>query len=91
MKTYHIACPGSIVLHPLTHSRRPDLVMAARTGQFRCPRAGEWFLSGALPEAYKAENDLSTAYHILRLVVVKTINTTVIEEFSEKPRCRTEQ
>lgn len=39
------------------------------TGEFRSPLAGEWYLSGAIPEAYQAPNDLndlSTAYHILK-------------------------
>ena len=30
----------------------------------RCPKAGEWFISGAIPEAYKAANDLNTEYFI---------------------------
>ncbi len=37
-----------------------------RTGGFRPPRKGEKFLSGAIPEAYKAKADLSTPFHILR-------------------------
>lgn len=39
------------------------------TGEFRAPRKGEWYLSGAIPEAYRAPNDLSTPYHILRETV----------------------
>jgi hypothetical protein len=39
-----------------------------KTGQFRAPRKGEYYLSGAIPEAYLAPNDLSTAYAILREV-----------------------
>ncbi len=34
----------------------------------RPPRKGEWFLSGAIPTAYRAPNDLSTRYHILQEV-----------------------
>lgn len=34
------------------------------TGEHRPPRAGEWYISGALPMAYRARNDLSTAYRI---------------------------
>lgn len=30
----------------------------------RCPKKGEYFLSGAIPVAYKAPNDLSTEYFI---------------------------
>lgn len=37
------------------------------TGEFRCPRKGERYLSGAIPAAYRAPNDLGTPFHILRL------------------------
>lgn len=46
-------------------------LMGVETGEFRAPRAGEWFLSGAIPEGYRANNDLDGKYHILRLVVVR--------------------
>jgi hypothetical protein len=42
---------------------------AMKTGEFRQPRAGEWFLSGAIPQGYRAINDMAGEYHILRLVV----------------------
>ena len=45
-------------------------VRAVATGEFRPPRKGEWFLSGSYIEAYRAENDLPTAYHIARLALV---------------------
>lgn len=38
------------------------------TGEHRAPRAGEWFLSGAIVEAYRASNDLMMEYHIAELV-----------------------
>jgi hypothetical protein len=37
-----------------------------RAGEYREPRKGEWYLSGAIPQAYCASNDLSTSYYILR-------------------------
>jgi hypothetical protein len=40
------------------------------TGEFRPPYKGEWFLSGSYIEAYRAENDLRSSYHIAKLVVV---------------------
>lgn len=52
------------------------------TGEKRCPKKGEYFLSGAIVEGYKAPNDLSTVYHIGKLVKVKT-TTTVITEVIE--------
>jgi hypothetical protein len=53
-------------------------VMAKPTGEFRCPKKGEWYLSGAVIEAYKAPNDLSSEYHIAKLVHVKQV-TTIVE------------
>jgi hypothetical protein len=32
---------------------------------FRNPKAGEFYLSGAIVAAYKAPNDLSSPYHIV--------------------------
>ena len=34
------------------------------TGEFRCPKEGEWYISGAIPEGYKAHANLSTPYYI---------------------------
>lgn len=34
------------------------------TGEFRCPRKGEAYLSGAIIAAYIAPNDLTTPYWI---------------------------
>jgi hypothetical protein len=39
---------------------------AARANEFRFPLAGEWFLSGGIPEAYYAYNNGRNPYHILR-------------------------
>lgn len=50
------------------HSR----VMRVRpVGQTRCPKKGEWYLSGAVVEGYRAKNDLSTPYIIAELVLVE--------------------
>jgi hypothetical protein len=46
---------------------RQDDLFAVPTGEHRAPRAGEWHLSGAIVAAYRAPNDLSTAYHIARV------------------------
>jgi hypothetical protein len=32
---------------------------------FQNPKKGEWFLSGAIPEAYQATNDLSQEYLVI--------------------------
>lgn len=46
------------------------LVKAEASGEKRPPRKGEWYLSGAQIAAYRAPNDLSTAFHIARLVQI---------------------
>lgn len=38
------------------------------TGEFRNPKRGEYYLSGAIVEAYRAPNDLSTPFWIARFV-----------------------
>ena len=42
--------------------------VAVTTSEFRAPRKGEYFLSGAGPIAYLAYNDMSQAYRIMRLI-----------------------
>lgn len=39
----------------------------------RCPKAGEWYLSGAIIYAYRAHHDLTTAYHIAEIVRVRAL------------------
>lgn len=41
---------------------------AVYMGEKRPPKRGEWYLSGAIVEAYYAPNDLSTPFHIAALV-----------------------
>lgn len=53
-------------------------VHGARTGHFRCPKAGEWFLSGTPAKCYRAPNDLNTEYHIVRLFRTETKKITTI-------------
>lgn len=48
---------------------RQRSVRAVWTGEKRPPKRGEWYLSGAIVEAYRAPNDLSTPFHIARLVL----------------------
>jgi len=52
-------------------------VRARWTGERRPPRKGEWYLSGAVIEAWKTINDLSTPYHIAELVEVETVTKVV--------------
>lgn len=43
------------------------------SGEKRAPKAGEWYLSGAIPEAYRAPADLSDVFYILRPVPVRLV------------------
>jgi hypothetical protein len=52
-------------------------VKAVRTGEFREPKKGEWYLSGAIAEAYRARNDLSMKFNICKLVLTRT--RTIVE------------
>lgn len=70
--------PASMVYHIASEDFRrlgklPDRqdIRAIATGEHRPPKAGEWYLSGAVVEAYHAPNDLGTAYHIAKLVRVE--------------------
>jgi len=49
-----------------------DRVKAVKTGEYRRPKKGEYYLSGAIVEAWRASNDLKTPYWIARLIRVKT-------------------
>lgn len=55
-------------------------IRAIWTGECRAPHKGEWFLSGAIIEAYQAKGDeILFPYHIAKLVAIKTIITEIIE------------
>ena len=43
------------------------------------PKRDEWFLSGAIPQGYRAFADMDGAYHILELVACKVKVTTTYE------------
>jgi hypothetical protein len=57
---------------------KPNNVMAIYSGTKREPKKGEYYLSGAIPCAYRAPNDLSTDYHIAQLVEVEIQTITKI-------------
>ena len=55
-------------------------IKAQWTGEKRLPKKGECFLSGSIIEAHKATNDLSTPYHIAKVVrVVEKTSYRVVE------------
>lgn len=55
-------------------------VKAILTGEKRPPKQGEWYLSGAIPAAYRAYSDFSESmsFHLCRVVRVETVETTHI-------------
>lgn len=48
-------------------------IKAVKSGEYRNPRKGEFYLSGAIPMAYRAPSDFRSPYHIARIVLVKEI------------------
>ena len=54
---------------------KPSNIKAIRTMDKRRPKKGEYYLSGAIVTAYRAPNDLETAYYIAQLVEVEEIKT----------------
>lgn len=59
----------------------PSCIKVVKTGSYLCPKKGEWYLSGAIPEGYKAYNDLDTPYYICKLVKTQTaIVETIVKE-----------
>ena len=44
------------------------------TGEYRPPKKGEYFLSGAIVEVYQAKQEFATSYHIAKVVRVETEN-----------------
>ena len=55
-------------------------IMAINSHKYSCPRKGEWYLSGAAVQAFRAPNDLSYAYWIAKIVRVKKITVHRILE-----------
>lgn len=61
--------------HIITMKFERQNVRAVPTGEFRCPRKGEWYLSGAIVCAYRAGGNFTSKYHIARLVAVRRVVT----------------
>lgn len=51
-------------------------IAAKWNGEKRCPKKGEWYLSGARIAAYRAPNDLSSEYHIANIYQIETKRIT---------------
>lgn len=70
MRTYYpLASPYSVLPHRLSSKGFKGKL----TGEFRPPKKGEWYLSGAIPECYEAPNDLLSSFNIIEVVKMETI------------------
>ncbi len=68
---YTIA-PGNMSSFKRLGSGQPRITIKAHLiGEFRPPKAGEYYLSGAIPAAYRAPDDFISPYHICKLVQTK--------------------
>lgn len=62
-----------------------DFIGAEDTGECRPPKKGEWYLSGAVVEAYKATADYKgESFHIARLV--RCVKCTYIKVTARIPK-----
>jgi len=50
-------------------------IKGVKAGEFRAPKKGEWYLSGAIPQVWRAPNDLTQEFIICRLVAVTKVVT----------------
>ena len=84
MKTYPLAelAPSSLRKSYgfgfITQRDAKRAIRCVLTGEKRAPKKGEWYLSGARPSGWEAKNDLSTEYHIVKLVLTEKIVTETI-------------
>lgn len=53
---------------------------AMYTGEKRKPQINEWFLSGAIVEAYRASHNMAISYPIAVIVRVEVVTVTKIVE-----------
>ncbi len=54
-------------------------MVAVNTGVFRRPCKGEFYLSGAEPEAWKASNDLTSEFYIAEVLPACALTTRHLE------------
>ena len=75
-------------LADLPNPKRAD-IRARWTGEKRPPKVGEWFLSGAIVEAYQARGNHRDDAHIAELVVTEPIRQVLgtVEQYLEQHPC----
>lgn len=69
-KTYPISVSDRRHLNAIRGRIPLHRIKAVQKGDFRPPKKGEWYLSGAVVEAYYAPNDLTTPHLIANIVEV---------------------
>lgn len=67
-KAYKAKVPKSVQLIDKIESSISNPIKEIKAIAYRNPKKGEYYLSGAWPKAYKAPNDLSSAYIIVKVV-----------------------
>jgi hypothetical protein len=60
-------------LYPGVRFKSQKDLRAIKADKHCTPKKGQWFLSGAIPQAYLAQNDLSIKYHLAKIVQVEII------------------
>ena len=60
--------------HPLWRTHR---LMAKWSGEKRPPKKGQWYLSGAVIEAYQAKRDLDAPYPIAEIYSTREVKSYV--------------
>jgi hypothetical protein len=71
---------GDIGIHGFSEARPRQILALPSEGKLRPPKKGEWYLSGAIPQAWRALNDLTTPYVIVRLLIAFE-RRIIVEEF----------
>jgi hypothetical protein len=69
--------PINFIRHGTTMTLPSDRFFYKKVG-VHPPKKGEWYLSGAIVEAYQAPNDLTTPYTIVKKVARAVRHTTEI-------------
>ena len=69
--------------HPAQRDN-PGLKLVARyTGEVRTVREGEWYLSGAVIEAYRSPHGTRSPYPIAKIYQVTTVTRTYVTELED--------
>lgn len=80
-KQFGLSIDEAIRLLMIQNPRKDGVyVRAVKTGEFRSPKRGEWYLSGAEPFAFRASTDYVTKFHIVKLQTIKRTSTITWSE-----------